>query len=107
MDRHPLPAGPSCLVIGPIGDEHAPLDTEPKTRYEEGLAVLAKIVEPACSKYGITPVRADQIARPGEVPEQLMVALRDYDLVIADLSKANPTSCMSLRSGIRWGSASF
>src|SRR5437763_1339922 len=90
MESDRLPEAPSCLVIGPIGDEHAPIDTEPRTRYEEALQVLSKIIEPACVRYGITPVRADRMHRPGEVPEQVLVAIRDYDLVIADRSKANP-----------------
>jgi len=117
MERDRLPEAPSCLVIGPIGDEHAPIDTEPRTRYEEALQVLSKIIEPACVRYGITPVRADRMHRPGEVPEQVLVAIRDYDLVIADLSKANPNVLyeLALRHAVGkcvipisgWGSLPF
>ena len=81
---------PSCLVIGPIGDENAPYGSPERTRYEESLEVLKKVIEPACDEFHITPVRSDQMHRPGEIPEQVFVALRDYDLVIADLSDANP-----------------
>ena len=40
--------------------------------------------------FGIKPIRADQIAEPGEIPEQVFEHLRDDDLVIADLTDANP-----------------
>lgn len=81
---------PSCLVIGPIGDENAPYGSPERAHYEESLEVLTKMIEPACDAVGITPVRADRMHRPGEIPEQVFIAIRDYDLVIADLSGANP-----------------
>jgi hypothetical protein len=79
----------SCFVIGPIGDKDAPMGSKDRVAYEEGIQVLEEIIEPACVGFGITPLRADQIARPGEIPEQVFRAMRDAHLVIADLTGAN------------------
>ena len=81
---------PTCFVIGPIGDEHDPIGSPSRERYELALYALERIILPACDKFGIVPLRADQIARMGEIPEQVFAALRDRDLVIADVSDANP-----------------
>lgn len=84
------PAGYRCFVIGPIGDDLAPIGSPERDRYEAGLEVLAKVIEPACAIYGISVERADGIQKRGEIPEQVVVAIRDYELVVADLSGANP-----------------
>lgn len=83
---------PSVFVIGPIGDEHAPSEAEPRQRWEAALMMLDKVIRPACQKAGIAAVaiRADDISRPGEIPEQVILLIRDSDLVIADVSGANP-----------------
>lgn len=80
----------SCFVIGPIGDEHAPAESPPRVSWEKALDVYEKIIQPACTAFGITPERADEIASPGEITEQIFTRLREADLVIADLSGANP-----------------
>jgi hypothetical protein len=80
----------TCLVIGPIGDRFAPVGSLENTVYTEAIEVLGAVIEPACKVFGITPIRADQIRRPGEIPDQVYRALRDWDLVIADLTDANP-----------------
>jgi hypothetical protein len=48
------------------------------------------IIQPACSNFGITPVRSDQIATPGEITDQVFRHLRDDDVVIADVTGGNP-----------------
>jgi len=90
QDHIRAPNGYRCFVIGPIGDELAPIGSPEHDRYEEALEVLAKVIEPACSKYGIVVERADGIQKRGEIPEQVVEAIRDYELVVADLSGANP-----------------
>jgi hypothetical protein len=52
--------------------------------------VLGSMIEPACQLFGFQPQRADKIYTPGEIPAQVFTALRDWELVIADLSGANP-----------------
>ncbi|HYK02303.1 MAG TPA: hypothetical protein VE974_11140 [Thermoanaerobaculia bacterium] len=80
----------SCFVIGPIGDKDAPPDSEARLAYEDAIQVLEEVIQPACRAFGIEPVRADQVSRTGEIPEQIFRALRDSHLVIADLTGGNP-----------------
>ena len=46
----------------------------------------AKVIEPACFSVGLEPVRADKIARPGEITEQVFAQIHDADIVIADVT---------------------
>ena len=50
---------------------------------------MAEVIEPACARNGLIPVRADALARAGEITEQIFRRLRDDDVVIADLTGAN------------------
>jgi len=78
-----------AFVIGPIGDRDASDGTEERKIYEDAIQVLEEVILPACSGFGIEAMRADQIARTGEIPEQIFRLLRDSPLVIADLTGAN------------------
>ena len=80
----------ACFVIGPIGDKFADVGTSERDIYEEAAKVLEEVIEPACGAFGIKPIRADAISQPGEIPDQAFSLLRDVDLVIADLTDANP-----------------
>ncbi|MCX5376784.1 hypothetical protein [Streptomyces sp. NBC_00091] len=91
----------SCFVIGPIGDDLADHGTPAAEAYENALEVFEKVIRPACERFGINPVRADQIVRAGEIAEQIYVRLRDDDLVIADVSHGNPNVMYEL--GLRHG----
>ncbi len=82
--------GVSCFVIGPIGDKFAEHGTNEKLIFENSVKVMEEVILPACAIFGITPIRADSIAEPGEIPEQVFELLRDVDIVIADLSGGNP-----------------
>src|SRR5664279_3080517 len=88
--RIQAPAGYRCLVIGPIGNALAPVASAEHTLYTEAIEVLGKVIEPAAALFGNQPIRADGIRKPGEIPDQLYRALRDWELVIADLTDANP-----------------
>lgn len=78
-----------CFVIGPIGDKNAEYGTEQREAYEQAIEVLEEIIQPACGAFGLEPLRADEIADPGEIPEQIFQHLRDDDVLIADLTGAN------------------
>lgn len=78
-----------CFVIGPIGDKMAPIGSERREIYESALAVLEDVIVPACSANGLDPIRADQIAKTGEITEQVFRHLLQDEVVIADLSGAN------------------
>lgn len=80
----------SCFVIGPIGDRDASINSPERQIYEEAIQVWEEVILPACEAFGIRPIRADHITTTGEIPEQVFRRLRDSQLVIADLTGANP-----------------
>lgn len=81
----------TCFVIGPIGAEGS--DVRRKADF-----LLKGIIQPATAECGIDikVTRADQIADPGLITEQIIEALLDSDLVIADLSDHNPNAFYEL-----------
>ncbi|MFC1573270.1 hypothetical protein ACFL6M_06695 [Candidatus Eisenbacteria bacterium] len=81
---------PSCFVIGPIGDRLADPGTAERQVYEDAIQVWEKVILPACEAAGLKPLRADHISRTGEIVDQVCRHLRDADVVIADLTGANP-----------------
>lgn len=85
-----LGASKTCFVISPIGSRLAPVGTEARTSYEDSIQMWEFVFQPAAEAFGMTPIRADRIAQPGEIPEQIFTLLRDADVVLADLSGANP-----------------
>lgn len=80
----------TCFVIGPIGDRLAVQGSEERLRYEAAIHTLENVIEPACSNFGLEPVRADRIAQPGEITDQIFRHLRDDDVVIVDVTGGNP-----------------
>ncbi|MDQ1718085.1 MAG: hypothetical protein QOE89_2038, partial [Pseudonocardiales bacterium] len=84
-----LGEGKTCFVAGPIGSRLDPRGTAGRVRYEEALQMWDNVFEPACEQFGLSPIRADRIADPGEIPEQIFLHLRDSDLVIADVTGGN------------------
>ena len=78
-----------CFVIGPIGDRHADPGSETREIWEQAVEILEEVIQPACSAFGLRPLRADEISQPGEIPEQIFIHLRDDEVVIADLTGAN------------------
>jgi hypothetical protein len=79
----------TCFVVGPIGNRHAKAGSDERREYEEALQVLEEVILPACEAVGLEPVRADGLARAGEITDQVFRRLRDDDVVIADLTGAN------------------
>jgi hypothetical protein len=85
-----IPEAPAtCFVIGPIGDKQAAVGSVERLRYEESMRVWDYVIKPACDALGIEPVRADMIAEPGEITDQVCRRLRDEDIVIADVTGGN------------------
>src|SRR5258708_911058 len=79
-----------CCVIGHIGDRNAPIGSPDRLIYEEALEIFETIVRPACEALGMDPVRANKISKAGEITEQIFQRLRDDEVVIADVTDANP-----------------
>ncbi len=80
----------SCFVIGPAGKPHTEVGSPARKARGSTLLIFETIIEPACARLGIEPVRADQISRTGEITEQVCRQLLAADLVIADVSGGNP-----------------
>lgn len=80
----------TCFLIGPIGNKFAPHGSTLRETYEEALGVWEEVVRPACEAVGLDPVRADGLAKAGEITEQIFRRLLTDDVVIADLTGANP-----------------
>ncbi|MGW4803586.1 hypothetical protein [Kitasatospora sp. NPDC004272] len=89
----------SCFVIGPIGDRHKDDGSPERLSYEEALEIYEKVVLPACGSVGLEPTRADLIAQPGEITEQVCRHVMHADVVIADVTGGNPNVMYEL--GIR------
>lgn len=81
-----------CFVIMPFGTD----DPELKKRFD---GVYKGIIVPAVKEAGYEPVREDISNTPGSIPKSIMIKLATYDMVLADLSNANPNVFYEL--GIR------
>lgn len=91
MDDDSKPGtGLTAFIISPIGSKLEPLGSPGRAFYEESTEMWEEVLEPACEELGLSPVRADKITESGEIPDQIFKYLRDSDVVIADLSHANP-----------------
>lgn len=78
-----MPETKRCFVISPIGPKGS------KVRSDAD-AVLEYIIKPALKGMEIEAIRADELSDPGLITEQMIAAIMDYDVCIADLSGHNP-----------------
>lgn len=86
----PKTAVKTCFVIGPIGDPGT------STRHSADW-LLKGIIRPILKeKFKFQVQRADEIASPGMIDSQVINAVIDADLVIADLSENNPNAFYEL-----------
>lgn len=83
-----------CFVIMPIGKK----DT---VEYANNMRVFDEIIKPCVenSGYSIHCYHSDLIGIPGSIPAQIIKALHDDDIVIADLRRQNPNVIWEL--GVR------
>jgi hypothetical protein len=83
-----------CFVIGPIGAEGSDTRNHADWLYTE---IISPVV--TSDEFGYAVDRADKIAEPGRITDQIINAILGADLVIADLSEKNPNAFYEL--GIR------
>jgi len=85
-----------CFVICPIGQE----GSEIRKRSDQ---ILKHVIAPAAQECGYETVRADTIAEPGSITSQIIDHIINDDLVIADLTGANPNVFyeLALRHAVR------
>ncbi|MFJ5228795.1 hypothetical protein ACIQBJ_02740 [Kitasatospora sp. NPDC088391] len=89
--RTPGPDTPrQCFVIGPIGNPYAAHGSPERDAYEHHLTIFEQVIAPACEKFDVTALRADDIADAGDINEQICRHVIGSDLVIADVSGGNP-----------------
>lgn len=83
-----------CFVVGPIGGD----DSEERIHADW---LLEEIIEPVFEEHfkGFVVTRADKISEPGQIDAQVIEALLDYELVIADMTTLNPNAFYEI--GIR------
>jgi len=75
----------SCFVIGPIGNELAAIGSPERVRYEMAVEIWEKIIQPACFGHDLSPIRADTVARPGEILNKCFPSSGTPDLLVADV----------------------
>jgi len=82
----------SCFVIAPLGNS----GSEVRQRSDD---LLDLVIRPAVEPLGYSVLRVDQLSRPGIITQDILSLLIEADLVIADLSDANPNVMYEL--GVR------
>lgn len=82
-----------CFVVGPIGA----LGSDTRNHADLLLDLIIKPVMEDFTEFDV--IRPDEDAKPGMIDSQVIIALRDSDLVIADLSFLNPNAFYEI--GIR------
>ena len=80
-----------CFVIGTIGAEGSPERTDADWLLD---GIVKPALEPDPFNYDVQ--RADQIAEPGSITDQIIGAVIEADLVVADLTGANPNAFYEL-----------
>jgi hypothetical protein len=73
---------PTCFVISPIGEK----DSETRKHCDQALKYIFK--KALSGDYKV--IRADKISQPGMITSQILQAVQDSPLVLADLSEHNP-----------------
>lgn len=72
-----------CFFIAPIGDE----GSEVRDRSD---GVMEYIVAPAAQQHALETVRADKIAKPGQITRQVIEHVVGARAAVVDLTEANP-----------------
>ncbi len=78
-----------CFVVGPIGDSGTP------TRDNADM-IAEYIVRPAVEALGYRVERADRIAKPGTITDQIIDSVLSAELVVADLTDHNANAFYEL-----------
>jgi hypothetical protein len=81
-----------CFVVTPIGS-----DDSVERKHSD--TVLKHLLAPVLESFGLRPIRADKITKPGIITKQVIEYLAYSKLCIADLSFSNPNAFYEL--GVR------
>lgn len=72
-----------CFVVSPIGDTGTEIRKNADQLYQH-------IIKPVCEKCGFSAQRVDEFNTSDSITQEILDALNNYDLVIADLTGHNP-----------------
>jgi len=72
-----------CFVVSPIGDAGTDIRKNADQLYQH-------IIKPVCEKCGFVAQRVDEFNTSESITQEILDALNDYELVIADLTGHNP-----------------
>lgn len=72
-----------CFVVSPIGDAGTDIRKNADQLYQH-------IIKPVCEKCGFGAQRVDELNTSGSITQEILDALNEYELVIADLTGHNP-----------------
>ena len=72
-----------CFVVSPIGDAGSDIRKNADQLYQH-------IIKPVCEKCGFEAKRVDDFNTSDSITQDILDALNEYDLVIADLTGHNP-----------------
>ena len=72
-----------CFIISPIGDSGTEIRKNADQLYQH-------IIKPVCEKCGFESIRVDEFNTSGSITQEILDALSEYELVIADLTGHNP-----------------
>ncbi|MFD0340182.1 hypothetical protein ACFVH0_16080 [Streptomyces sp. NPDC127117] len=90
---------PTCFAIGPAGSARVAADGTVHTMEQRSTVFYEEVVRPVCERFGLTLVRADEVAGADALSERSLRHLIDDDIVIADLTGGSPEVVYGL--GIR------
>lgn len=72
-----------CFVVSPIGDDGSDIRKNADQLYQH-------IIKPVCEKCGFEAQRVDEFNTSESITQDILDALNEFDLVIADLTGHNP-----------------
>lgn len=85
----------TCFIIAPLGTEGSEIR-------ENSNLLLELLIRPACEENGYEVLRIDSVYSTGSITQEIIKFILDSDLVIADLTNANPNVMYEL--GVRHSS---
>lgn len=72
-----------CFIITPIGESNSDV-------YNKAMGLIEAVIKPVLEEFNFKPVAANHMSAPGSINRQLLKAILEDKLVIANLTGLNP-----------------